>query len=302
MKTDRLIGITMYLLNRETVSASALAERFEVSKRTIQRDIDALNRAGIPILSTYGAEGGYAIADGFRPAKQLGGFDDYVNILIALKGLNSAYSSETINSTLERAMAALPGGEQRLFLDFAVAREGDKTHDHLRLLERAIHEKTTLSIDYSSAEGELSTRVVEPLALSFEWYAWYLFAYCTKRRDYRRFKLARIMRCEPAGTSFTIEHGDIEQLMKRAERSGKREIYHIRLLCKKEIRQQALEYLNGRIVEERENGDFIFAMDVPWERMWYSLLLGFGGQITVLEPEALKTMLRQTAEEILSTP
>ena len=98
MKTDRLIAITMYLLNREIVSSSALAERFEVSKRTIQRDIEALNQAGIPITSTYGADGGYEIMDGFKLTKQIAesawihsGVQDYVGWQASAKALKKSF-------------------------------------------------------------------------------------------------------------------------------------------------------------------------------------------------------------------
>lgn len=301
MKTDRLIAITMYMLNRETVSASTLAERFEVSKRTIQRDIDALNQAGIPIVSTYGSDGGYEIMDGFKLIKQIAGVDDYLNIIIALKGLSSAYDNGKINTTLEKALATMQGGEQHVFIDFTVARERKQVNEHLKMIEKAISAKTLLCIDYTNADGMMSKRTVEPLALSYQWYAWYLFAYCTQKQGYRLFKLPRIVNCRPTAGCFSKQHGNVEELLKTASSPGKRKQFHIRLLCKKEIRQQAIEYLGDNIIEECENGDFILQLnEVPFERMWFSLLLGFGDQVEVLEPDELRAMLKQKVEEILS--
>lgn len=300
MKIDRLIAITMYLLNREIVSASVLADRFEVSKRTIQRDIEALNLAGIPIVSTYGAEGGYGIMDGFKLMKQIAGVEDYLNIITALKGLSTAYNNDKINTTLEKALTSLHSGEQRIFIDFSVAQEGIHMNEHLRMIEKAIYEKTPLTMEYVNADQMTSTRLVEPLALSFQWYAWYMFAYCTKKQDYRLFKLSRISKCEATLGIFSKEHGNIEELMKNKSKSDQREYYHIRLLCKKEIRQQVLEYLNVYKMEELDTGDFIITLNVPFERMWFSLLLGFGNKVQVLEPDELKVKLKQKAEEILS--
>ena len=94
MKTDRLMAITLYLMNHETVSASVLASCFEVSKRTIQRDMETLSRAGVPITSLYGADGGYGIMEEFRLGKQFAGAEDYRNIVTALRGLVSAYDSK----------------------------------------------------------------------------------------------------------------------------------------------------------------------------------------------------------------
>ena len=290
----------MFLLNRETVSASTLAERFEVSKRTIQRDIDVLNQAGIPVVSTCGADGGYEIMDGFKLTKQIAGVDDYLNIITALKGLSTAYENGKINATLEKALSSMQGGEQRIFIDFTVAREGMHVNEYLRIIEKAIYAKTPLRIEYTNAEQISSMRLVEPLALSYQWYAWYLFAYCTEKKDYRLFKLLRISRCEQIDGVFTKEHGNVELLMKKKSASDDRKYLNIRLLCKKDIRQQALEYLNSNIVEEYKNGDFVITMDAPFERMWFSLIMGFGDQVQVLEPESLKIMLKQKAKEILS--
>lgn len=300
MKIDRLIAITMYLLNREIVSSSALAERFEVSKRTIQRGIETLNQAGIPIASAYGADGGYEIMDGFKLTKQIAGVDDYLNIITALKGLSTAYENNKISATLEKALTIMQCGEQRIFIDFSIAREGMLVNEHLRMIEKAVYNKTLLSIEYVNAEQVASMRLVEPLALTYQWYNWYMFAYCVEKQDYGLFKLPRISKCEPVSGTFSKEHGNIEWLMKNKSRTDKRKYYHIRLLCKNEIRQQALEYLNSNIVEQHENGDFIITMNVPFERMWFSLLLGFGDKVRVLEPDELKAMLKKKAEEILS--
>ena len=95
MKIDRLLGITIYLLNHRKVSARTLADKFEVSQRTIQRDMETLNMAGIPIVSTYGSDGGYAILDSFRMERQAACDSDYSFILTALKGLSTAYNEAT---------------------------------------------------------------------------------------------------------------------------------------------------------------------------------------------------------------
>lgn len=300
MKTDRLIAITMYLLNHKKVNTLVLSEKFEVSKRTILRDIDALNLAGIPIVSSYGSDGGYEIMEGFQLSKQLAAADDYQNIVAALKGLLSAYENKTVATTLDKALSSTKNAEQRIFLDFSVAREGEGMQKKLEALEQAVQTQTLLRITYSNAEQNASTRLIEPLALSFQWYSWYLLAFCTVKQDYRLFKLARIINYEPSDGEFTKEHANVEQLLKNQQQDDKRTYYSIKLLCKCSLREQVLEYLNGTILEEYENGDFLLALHVPFERMWFSLLLGFGDQVQVLEPEDVKVLLKEKAKEILS--
>jgi len=301
MRIDRLMAITTYLLNHDTVSASGLAERFEVSKRTIQRDINSLSMAGIPIVSTYGCDGGYKIIDGFKLQKQIADRDDYQNIITALKGLATASANQKTWRTLEKMIATSPRSEQCIFLDLSAAREGVSTDEYLRTIEAAIHNLVPLQIEYTNSEQTTTVRIVEPLALTYLWYAWYLFAYCTTKHDYRLFKLARISACTQTEAEFSKEHSSAEELLKLQLSSDTRRYYDIKLRCQGEIRQQILEYLNGKITEEYPNGDFVYSMRLPEnERMWFSLLLGFGDKTRVLEPEELRARLRHKAQEIMS--
>jgi len=299
MKTDRLMAITLYLMNHKTVSASALAARFEVSKRTIQRDMEALSKAGIPIVSAYGVNGGYGVMDGFRLAKQIAGADDYRNIITALRGLSSAYGSKDVNETLHKALLSMPHEKQLIFVDFSAAGENPLVEKYLRELNGAIARQSLLRIRYTDAAGNFSSRVVEPLALSLRWYAWYLFAYCREKQDYRLFKLQRITECEEVSGSFSKKHDDIEARMEQSAGADSRKQYHIRLRCTKAALRQVQEYLRGTVIKEYDNGDTeLLLPDRPFERMWFSLLLGFGNEVEVLKPASLRQMLRDKAKEI----
>lgn len=299
MKTDRLMAITLYLMNRETVSASALAARFEVSKRTIQRDMEALSKAGIPIVSTYGADGGYGVMDGFRLTKQIAGTDDYRNIITALRGLRTAYGGKEVDETLNKALLSMPHDTQRVFVDFSAASEDPSVERYLRAMNGAIAGRSLLKILYTNATGKSSSRVVEPLALSLRWYAWYLFAYCREKRDYRLFKLQRITGCEAVPGSFSKKHRDIEARMEESAKADSREQYHVRLRCTKAALQQVQEYLRGKVVKVYDGGDTeLLLPEKPFERMWFSLLLGFGNEVEVLEPVSLRQMLQDKAKEI----
>lgn len=125
MKTDRLYAITVYLLNHGKTSAAELSRNFEVSVRTIQRDIDSLCQAGIPVIATAGAAGGYEISDSFMLDKQLTTSDDYSYILTALQGLVSAISDPKAKSTLEKVSYMSNTNINGIILDFSVLREGD---------------------------------------------------------------------------------------------------------------------------------------------------------------------------------
>lgn len=301
MKIDRLIGITMYLLNRNIVSARELAERFEVSVRTIVRDVEALSKAGISISSSTGASGGYEIIDTFKLNKQITNVDDYLFVITALKGMCSALENKKVEGTLERLLAGnnRKSSDQRVFLDFSVAREGENIPEYTKLLESAITDEYMVEFDYTDSAGKTNHRSIEPLALTYKWYAWYLFGYCTYKNDYRIFKLNRINNILIVKKPFAREHPNIAELMETQWVSDTRICWDIKLLCKARTRIPVMEYLKGTIVEEYDNGDFILSMHaIESERMWFSLLLGFGDDVKVLEPEELKERLLQKSCQI----
>ena len=298
MKTERLLSIVIYLLNRDTVSAAKLAERFEVSKRTILRDIEQISSAGIPIKSLSGANGGYSIMEGYKLDGHIINAEEQTSIITALKGFLSSYDNKRYNAVLEKISSVLPGTQsQHIFLDFGASGENSEIQAKLKTLEQAIKEKSVVQISYVNALGESSSRFIEPIALNYRWYAWYLLAFCQGKQEYRIFKLARISELQPTGAPFAKEHGDPADLLAQAFQGGERKESEITLLCKAETKVQICEYLDGQITETLENGDFIMRMNaLEDERMWFAMLLSFGDKVTVLEPEELKIRLAKTAK------
>lgn len=301
MKIDRLIGITMYLLNRDKVTAKELAEKFEVSIRTISRDIETLGMAGIPVVSDIGTKGGYAILDCYGINKGLTTQEDLKYMLCSLEGLSSAYKNKNIEAALEKLRASGPAGkEPGLYLDFGVCREGRNTEEFIRILEQAISSQKAVSFIYTGVNEKAWLREAEPLALTYKWYAWYLFAYCRFRKDYRIFKLNRMENLTVLEKEFEHIHSDIGSLLEKHWAEDKRPFYCVKLKCKKEVCAAVCEYLKESMTEECEDGDFILSFQVPQnERMWFSMLLGFGGSVTVLEPPELKKRLLEKAVEII---
>ncbi len=302
MRIDRLLGITIYLLNRGKVSARTLADKFEVSKRTIQRDMEALNLAGIPVSSTYGTDGGYEILNSFKMERQPADSDDYSFILTALKGLSTAYDNPKIDATLEKIRAIMreKPSSAGIILDFSVLRECEDIQRNLTLLGEAIAQKAVISFDYTDSYGTRSSREAEPVALTYRWYSWYLFAFCTAKEDYRLFKLVRMSRLSVTNKRFLHQHENADILLKQHDTVNRRNYLDIRLRCKSGVKMQVLEYLNGKIEEEYENGDFILKLHLPEnEHAWFATLLALGNSVMVLEPDSLKRQLCKKAEEVL---
>jgi predicted DNA-binding transcriptional regulator YafY len=303
MKINRLLGIVVYLLNRETVSGRVLAGKFEVSARTIQRDIEAISLAGIPVGSLQGLNGGYYIMDSFKMNRQLLQPQDYAYILAALRGFVSGYDSRQAQDTVEKMVALSPDNAavpQAFQLNLGVLQEGVGTGESIAVLERAIREKHAVQFLYTNAHLKASCRRVEPLLLTYKWYAWYLFAYCCEQEDYRLFRLSRMRDILPLPEPFTSVHRDAELLL--AGHGDNRVYLNIKLLCPVEYRVLLEEALpNARLLETRGQ-KLVMGFTVPGEEQgWFGIILQHSHQVTVLEPESLREKLLARARMILDT-
>lgn len=298
MKADRLLGITLALLRHGTLSASQLARRFEVSRRTIQRDMDALGQAGLPLMAIPGAGGGYRLAEGFVLDRRLLDAKDWAQLSAALEGYRTATGQPGGN--IADKLGEVPAAGQHIYLDLSVALESKEMEMLFAYIEEALDDHAVLRLAYVDAHQHVSRRDVEPIALTFTWYAWYLFAFCRERQDWRLFKLARMQGCTRTGEYFTPRE-DVAPLMRTQMQRDARPMLKILLRCQAAVRHAVEEYLHGTVMEEGRKGEFLYLVEVPQgERMWLSLLLSFGGKIEVLTPPSVREQVRSLAEEILT--
>ncbi|WP_019911942.1 helix-turn-helix transcriptional regulator [Paenibacillus sp. HW567] len=301
MKIDRLLGIVVYLLGRDTVSARVLAEKFGVSPRTIQRDIESISLAGIPVGSLQGQSGGYFIVDSFKMNRQLLQAEDYAIILAALKGLLSGYDNERAQNAVDKMMALSPDRalpQQAFQLNLGVLREGKNTAQDMAVLEQAIKEKKVIRFQYTDARNIVSDRCVEPLLLTYKWYAWYLFAYCRDKQDYRLFRISRMRQAASMSKPFAATHADAEDLL--AAHTDHRHSINVKLLCAAEGRVLLEEaFPNAELLDVREVG-LVMSFSVPEEESgWFGRLLEHSDLVTVLEPESLRERMRSLAERMV---
>ena len=193
MKIDRLIGILSILLQEEKTTAPELAERFEVSRRTINRDIEDLCKAGIPIKTAQGTGGGISIMDGYRMDRTLLTSKDMQVILAELRSLDSISGSSYYSQLMEKIQAGTSefiSGRDSVLIDLS-SWYRDSLAPKIETIQDAIGDRQLISFRYYAPSGE-GERTVEPYYLVFRWSSWYLWGWCADRRDYRLFKLNRM--------------------------------------------------------------------------------------------------------------
>ncbi len=165
-------------------------------------------------------------------------------------------------------------GGQKVFWDFGVTRENNHVQSMNNLLEQAIAERKHITFDYRNASGNKSKQYVEPLAIHYKWYAWYLFAYSPEKEQYRTFKVARIQNLHVNDILSFIEHGNIEKLMRDSEQAYYQTSIHIEVQFDNEETNLISEYFPDCLAEKLTETTSRIFIDVPAkERLWKALLL-----------------------------
>ncbi len=233
--------------------------------------------------------------DGFVLDRQVASSREYDWIVAALKGMASAYAGKSLKQALEKVQNISHTGDAAVSLDLGVASEDDKIKGQLMLLEKAIEERCVVRFSYTNSHDEVKEIQAEPVCLQYKWYNWYLIAYYEKYQDYCMFKLVRMDKLQATDRKFMNGHklSDIK-LKDSTDR-----IVHIRLYGKAAIKAKCREYLNGRITQEFENGDFEFSFSAPeHETFWYGVILSFGNKARIVEPQEIKERILKTCKEI----
>ncbi|MBQ9990626.1 MAG: YafY family transcriptional regulator [Lachnospiraceae bacterium] len=300
MKADRLYALTLYLLNHGRTPASELAKHFEVSIRTVQRDIDTLCQAGIPICAFTGINGGYEILQDFKMNNQLVSEEEYAYITTAISGLKTVTNNPVADDIYEKITAISRKSNTGMILDFSALREGDDKL--LLMLQSAVKNKQVIRFTYTNNGGETREHCVEPIAVIYKWYAWYMLEYNTSKQDYRTYKLVRMEKVFITEDRFSREHKSAQDILNDRDHSYHRKNVStkVRMRCRDNAIHRIKEYLNGQLIEAFEDGTVIMEIHiVENEQWWIGVVLSQGKEVEVIEPEHIKERIINSAKDIL---
>lgn len=296
MKIDRLIGILSLLLQKEKLTSSELAEKFEVSQRTILRDIDTLNLAGIPVVSSKGHNGGISIMKGYKVDSTLLSSDDMKAILSGLSSLDSVSGTNRYRQLMEKLSAddtAAVNADNHIIIDLS---KWNKTFisEKMELIKKAMEQRHTISFRYFSPNGE-SDRNIEPYHLVFQWSSWYVWGYCIKRDDYRMFKLTRMTDLTLTDTPF--EERDVPEYTCDKMRNTKGDV-QAEIRFDKSQKWRLIDEFGTDALDYDENGDILLFHSWENTASLYRYILSFGESAEVLAPEELRTGFAQAVKNI----
>ena len=296
MKNSRLFEILYLLVEKRAVTAGELAQRLEVSERTIYRDIDALSAAGIPVFTQQGQGGGIRLMDQFVLDKALLSQTQQDEILFALQAVLAA-GGGVEDKTLAQLTALFhrEGGDW-LEVDFTDWGSGAAERETFALVKRAILTRRPLSFTYYSSAGEESHRTVEPARLVFKSGCWYLSAYCQTRQDWRVFRLARMEK-------LALEEGNCpprqppEQL--EVPSSGVKPGVDLQLRFQPTAAWRVQDYFHPKQITREPDGRLLVDCNFPEDQWLMSFLFSFGSQLEVLSPGYWRDILIQEGKKFL---
>lgn len=286
MRDSRLFRILYYVLEKGKVTANELSEKFEVSVRTIYRDIDVISSAGIPIYATQGKGGGIEIADDFVLKKSLLSEKEQEQILVALKGLegiNKQYENELL--TKLSAFFKIKNTNW-IEVDFTNWQRGNEYDELFNDIKLAIINKNIIRFTYFSSNEKETSREAKPIRLLFKGWDWYVYTFCLLRNEFRYFKLSRIRDLKILDENFEDSYEDVV-LIKKMEY---KDTVHVKLKFDRKVAFRVYDEMGD--IKEDEEGNLYAEIELPNDYNLYNYIFSFGESVEVLEPIEIRNNIR----------
>jgi len=304
LKIDRLVAILVMLLRKDRVQAKELAERFDVSVRTILRDVEAINLAGIPVVTYQGAGGGIGLAEGYRLDKSVLTGNDMAAIITALKGFDAALAGnghevlmEKLKNTLPAQQLAILDTKLRQFvIDLSPWHDDTLEKERLAVIRQAIEAACTLELSYLDSNGKRTDRNVEPYSLILKGNIWYLLAWCTLRGSFRYFRVSRIRNLK--GTGERYQPRELPQQPTPDESEWSKKLIPLELKFSPMMESIVADWFGGDM-QTCDDGWILVKTAYPEENWLYGFLLSFGAELEVVSPPHIRCILAEAAQKIV---
>ena len=293
MRESRLFRIVYYLLQNGKATAPELAQKFEVSIRTIYRDIDSISSAGIPIYATQGKGGGISILNDYTLDKSLFSEQEQEQMLIALQGM-VATTEENSNELLTKLSGLFQiNSTNWIEVDFSDWAHRTPQQDTFNIIKEAIFQKRVISFCYFSGKGNKEKRNVKPIRLVFRSKSWYLYSFCLLRNDYRFFKLTRIKELEMLSETFTQDFTPTK-IEKQIQVEN---TVAVKLKFDRQAAFRVYDEFTDSITEDSQ-GNLYVQIDLPDNEVLYSYVMSFSDSVEVIEPQSIREQMKKRLQKM----
>ena len=304
MKVDRLVSIIMILLDKKRIGAQELADMFEVSPRTIYRDIDTINVAGIPVRSSPGVGGGFEIMEEYKIDRKVFSADDLSAILIGLSSLSNMIRGDELVNALAKVKSFIPADRandielkaNQIYIDLSPWMGNRNIQSYLEIIKTALQGNKLLSFEYTDRYGNKTARTAEPYQLVLKNSHWYWQGYCLKRNDFRLFKISRISNLQIQKEFFTPRDYqkpqlDFTDILATMQTKIKIRIY-------KSVMDRVLDYCAYEHFSPDGDEHYIVSFPFIENEYYYNILFSFGDKCECLEPLHIRTEMKRRIHDI----
>ena len=304
MKIDRLVSIIMILLEKERISAQELAKMFEVSTRTIYRDIEAISMAGIPVLATSGSGGGIEIMKDYKVDKKIFSTDDLSALLMGLSNISGMVRGSEVANALAKVKSFIPSEKAKsielkasqIYIDLTPWEGNASVKNALEIIKKALQENRLLIFTYIDGHGSKTSRTVEPYQLVFKSRAWYVQTFCRLKNDYRLFRLSRMSELKILEETFTPR--EYQKPFLDFEETARSLQTDIKIRIHKSVLDRILDFCPYERLSQ--DGEDYYLADYPFfdSDYYYDMLLSLGDKCEILEPAHVREKLKQKIKNL----
>ena len=295
MQINRLFEMIYILLDKKTVTAKELAERFEVSTRTIYRDVETLSSAGVPIYMQKGKGGGVGLLPEFVLNKAILSEEEKSEVLSALQSFHAA---DPNSSAALSKLSNLFGTSSANWVEIDYSDWDPGKQAQFELIKQAVLSRRVINFDYFNTSGESSRREAEPITLWFKSRAWYLKAFCVKKQDFRLFKLVRMKNIVLTDRAFEAKSVPVFDY---PEAPPPPVMPEIKIKFDASLNYKVYDDFADDSISENPDGSFTVSFCASVDSWFYGYVMSFGAFVEVLQPEyareAIKDMLRKSLEK-----
>lgn len=306
MKVDRLVSIIMILLDKKRIGAQELADMFEVSPRTIYRDIDAINMAGIPVRGASGVGGGFEIMQEYKVDKKVFSADDLSALLMGLSSLSGMIRGDELVHALAKVKSFIPADRAKeielkanqICIDLSPWMGNRNIQPYLETIQSALQENKLLSFEYIAHHGNKTARTAEPYQLVLKGNHWYLQGYCRVRSDFRLFRLSRMSNLQIkeeifAPRDYQKPQLDFDSILETMQTK-------IKIRIHRSVMERVLDFCTYEDFSSDGNEYYIVNFPFIDNEYHYDILLSFGDKCECLEPLHVREKMKRRIHDIVA--